>query len=128
MMKHPLSTSFLLVFGAWLFYTYGIGLLSSPIPASLVRQYMGITLGVVLLYMAADSERWQAFQEPIWKMLSGENKQYGLIRNILFVLLPLYVGWMSYQSLKPQTTAPPLSARSTRPTRNRLPLPEGRLI
>ena len=107
MSKHPLFHFFVLLFGAYAFYTWGIGWLSKPIPATLVRQYMGITLGVLLLYMAAEEQRWQQFQVPIWKTLRGETKVFSLVRNAVFIVLPVFAGWISYQSLKPQTTAPP---------------------
>ncbi len=107
MLKHPFVHFLLMVLAAWLFYVYGIGILSKPIPMSLVNQYMAITLGVILLYMAADERRWSAFKQPIFKTLIGANPNYFWARNIIFVVLPLYVGYATYDSLKPDMTAPP---------------------
>ena len=107
MFKHPFVKFLILLALAYLFFTKGIGFLSSPIPSSLVRQYMGITLGVLLLYMASGEESWRTFKQPIHQMLIGANPAFKAARAALFVILPLWTAYMTYQRVKPQTNPPP---------------------
>jgi len=105
--KDPFSQLLLLLVIAWLFFKFGIKYLSAPIPSTLINQYMGITLGVLLLYNLASEERWTAFKVPITKILLGATPAFNLVRTALFILLPIYVGFQTYHRLKPSTTAPP---------------------
>ena len=107
MLKHPLFHFFVLLIASYLFYTLGIQVLSKPIPATLVSQYMAITLGVLLLYMATETERWERFKTPIYEALVGSTGLHRMLRNVLFVLIPLFAGFQTYQAVKPQTTPPP---------------------
>jgi len=107
LLKHPFVHFLLLMLFAWLFYTQGIAILSKPIPGSLVNQYMGITLGVVLLYMASDETRWTAFKDPITKTLIGASPIFSWSRNLIFVLLPISVAFATYNGLKPKVEPPP---------------------
>ena len=106
-LKHPLLQAVLLMLFAYFFYTKGIGILSAPIPGSLVSQYLVITLGVVLLYMASDEKRWTEFKNPIFHTLLGSSSSYKLVRLACFVVLPLFAGYQTYNKLKPSTEAPP---------------------
>ena len=107
MHKSPFFQFVLLTIAAYLFFTYGIGILSKPIPASLVMQYMAITLGVILLYMAAAEERWIAFKHPITQTLLGATSTHRVVRNILLLVIPALCGYQAYNMVKPGTTAPP---------------------
>ena len=107
LIRHPLSLFVALFFGAWLFYRFGIAVLSKPIPASLLNQYMAITLGVLLLYMSASEERWNAFKQPFLNTLAGKDQLYKVVRMAAFVVIPLFVGYLTFNRLKPTSVAPP---------------------
>lgn len=107
MMRNPLFRFAGLLVLAYLFYTYGIAVLSRPIPASLVRQYMAITFGFVFLYMASNNEQWAEFKRPIYETLIGLTPVHRGVRTAAMVVLPLFAGYLTYQQVRPKTVAPP---------------------
>ncbi|MCB1041986.1 MAG: cytochrome c [Acidobacteria bacterium] len=107
MIRNPLFQAFLLMVGAYIFYTYGIAVLSKPIPSSLVTQYMGITLGVVFLYMASSNDVWSEFKRPIYETLLGLTPTHRTVRLVALIAIPLFVGYRTYMGVKPSTQAPP---------------------
>ena len=89
-----------------------IGVASAPVPNTVVLQYMATVLVGVLLYMSAEQERWQKFREPIREtMVSPERRT---LRGVLMVAIPVLVGWMTYQGVKPSFGAP-ATLRSVHP-------------
>ncbi len=107
MTKNPLFRTFILLVLAYLFYTYGIGFLSKPIPSSLVTQYMVITLGVVFLYAASSDDMWNEFKRPIYETLIALTPLHKTVRSVALVVLPLFAGYKTYQMVSPKTEAPP---------------------
>jgi len=105
--KDPFLRFVTLLYGCYVFFIDGLAVLSKPIPATLVSQYMGISLGVLLLYFASNEENWNGFKRPISLMLTGADGTYRAVRMVVFILLPLFAGFQTYSRLKPRTEAPP---------------------
>jgi mono/diheme cytochrome c family protein len=70
---------------------YGI---QPPIPASLLNAYTAIIAIALYVYLAADTARWQRFSTPLVRLFVGPETR--LVRTMVFVLLPLGVGWLVY--------------------------------
>ncbi|MCU7947158.1 MAG: c-type cytochrome, partial [Candidatus Thiodiazotropha sp. (ex Cardiolucina cf. quadrata)] len=74
------------------------------LPKTLMVQYMIITLIGILLYFAFDDEKWQEFQSPILATLRDDNK--AVVRWAFLIIIPLIVGYTTYDSVKPSNDAP----------------------
>ena len=111
LLGHPFWQMVLVVVGAWLLFEYGIGYVlpalgvhSAPVPNSVIVQYMLTVLVAVLLYASAEEERWSRFKEPIRRTLVEEDRKP--VRMGLLVAVPLLVGFLTYQTVKPSFGAP----------------------
>jgi len=118
-LEHPFWQAVLVLVVAYLVFDTVIGYVlplvgvaSAPVPTSVVFQYMLTALVGVLLYMSAEEERWNRFRAPIRRTLVDPDLK-GLRRTLL-VALPLLVGWVAYQSVRPSFGAPP-TLRSIHP-------------
>jgi mono/diheme cytochrome c family protein len=89
---------------------YGI---KPPIPSSLLYAYTGIIAIAIYVYLASNTERWERFSTPLSRLFSARETR--IARGIIFVLLPLSVGWLVYAwgSGSPQL---PAELRSIHPT------------
>jgi mono/diheme cytochrome c family protein len=89
---------------------YGI---KPPIPSSLLYAYTGIIAIAIYVYLASNTERWERFSTPLARLFSARETR--IARGIIFVLLPLSVGWLVYAwgSGSPQL---PAELRSIHPT------------
>lgn len=85
---------------------------SAPVPRSIVVQYMLTVLVAILIYVSENEERWSKFKEPI-RAVMVEPSLKGL-RLALLVLLPVLVGWATYQQAK-GTVSAPLGLRTIHP-------------
>lgn len=119
LLGHPLWQFVFVMVGSWLAFDYGIGYLlpalgvpSAPVPDSVLIQYLLTVGAAMLLYVSANQERWRRFREPIHRTLGDPER--ARLRAALLVLVPLLVGWLSYQAVKPSFGAPP-SLRSIHP-------------
>jgi mono/diheme cytochrome c family protein len=70
---------------------YGI---TPPIPSSLLYAYMGLIAIVIYVYLSSNTARWQSFSAPLSRLFVARETR--IPRAILFVLLPLGVGWLVY--------------------------------
>ena len=77
--------------GGHLALKYGI---TPPIPSTLLYAYTVIIGIAVYVYLASDTRRWQRFASPIAHLFVDHETR--VARGILFVLLPLGVGWLVY--------------------------------
>src|SRR3972149_10935288 len=74
------------------------------IPASVIRIYMFfITVGV-LLVMTFSEESAQALSAPIVSLLGDPGKK--VLRTIVFIIVPLFFGYLTYNNVKPSFEAP----------------------
>jgi len=118
-LRHPFWQSALILAISYLLIRFGIpylpplfGLPSAPVPASVVLQYMLTILAGILIYVSDNEERWRRFQEPIRAVLVDADKR--LLRAALLVTLPLLVGFLTYDRVRP-TVAAPATLRSIHP-------------
>jgi mono/diheme cytochrome c family protein len=119
LLRSPFWQSVAVLAAAWLVVRFGIpyvppliGVRSAPVPGSVVLQYMAVVLVGLLLYVSADEERWRAFRAPIRATLVEPDRR--LIRAALLVTVPLLVGFITYERVRPRVQAPP-QLRSVHP-------------
>ncbi|HUF69056.1 MAG TPA: cytochrome c [Longimicrobiales bacterium] len=119
LLKQPLWQTVIVLAVAYILIKFGIayippllGARSAPVPASVVLQYMATVLVAVLLYMSADEERWRQFRQPLHELIVRPDRRNA--RLIVLILVPLLVGWMTYDRVRPRVSAPP-ALRSIHP-------------
>ncbi len=93
-----------------------------PVPGALMVIYQALTFIGVLVYLAADERRLQAFWQPIRSFIRGPqairtplDRAIGYARWAVLGALPLLAGWAVYSSSLPATSAP-TSLRIAHPT------------
>jgi mono/diheme cytochrome c family protein len=118
-LRHPFWQAVALLVGSYLLFKYGvaylpplIGAKSAPVPQSVLFQYMLIAAVGILLYVSSDSERWELFKQPIGAALRDRDKRW--VRGAFLVVLPLAVGFATYQRTKPRVSLP-IQLRSIHP-------------
>jgi len=118
-LRHPFWQTVVLLVAAYVLIRFGIaylpqvlGMRSAPVPSSVVLQYMATVLVGLILYVSADAQRWRRFREPIHAALVEPDKR--MVRTALLVAVPLLVGFLTYDSVRP-TVAAPASLRSIHP-------------
>jgi len=74
--------------------------------------YMAITTVAILVFLVADEARFQAFLDPVVRLL--REQRLAVPRILLLVSLPLLLGWFTYNSVKPRFD-PPFEARTIHP-------------
>ena len=84
------------------FYFYKF-ILSPPIPWTLFITYMMLWSIGTFLYISQDPKTFREFRDPIVKTITGEWK---LARIVVFIALPVLVGWGTYESLLPKFDEP----------------------
>jgi mono/diheme cytochrome c family protein len=117
--RHPFWQAVLVLVLAWLLFEFGIGFIppllgmrSAPAPSSVVLQFFVTVLVGILLYVSADEQRWRLFKQPIRAAMVDPDRK--VIRTILLVAVPLLVGFVAFDSVRPRVQAPP-SLRSIHP-------------
>ncbi len=73
-------------------------------PLTLLVQYMIIVVIGVLLYYSFDEARWTEFKAPVLAVLRED--RLSLVRGFFLIMIPLIVGYTSYNLLKPAVEAP----------------------
>jgi mono/diheme cytochrome c family protein len=118
-LRHPFWQAVVLLMGSYLLFKYGIaylppllGVKSAPVPQSVLVQYMLIAAVGILIYVSSDAERWQRFQQPIDAALRDPDKRW--VRGTLLAVLPVAVGFATYQQTRPRVSAP-IQLRSIHP-------------
>ncbi len=118
-LKHPFGQAVTVLVVAYALFEWGIafipplfGISSAPVPNSVLVQYMLTVLVGVLLWVSDSEERWKRFKAPMVRtMVAPERK---VLRVSLLVAVPLLVGFLAYQQVKPSVAAP-VSLRSIHP-------------
>jgi mono/diheme cytochrome c family protein len=118
-LRHPFWQLVVVVLVAWVLFEFGIaylppllGLRTAPAPNSVVLQYLVTVLVGMLLYVSADEARWRTFKQPLHAVMVDPDKK--LLRMALLVLVPLLVGFIAFDRVRPTVSAPP-SLRSIHP-------------
>jgi mono/diheme cytochrome c family protein len=70
---------------------YGI---QPPIPSNLLYAYTVILGIAIYVYLGSNTVRWQSFTTPLRRLFVARETR--IARGIIFVLLPLSVGWLVY--------------------------------
>jgi mono/diheme cytochrome c family protein len=109
MRRLTLPLSILTWLAVWAALRFGI---QPPIPGQVMNLYMAITTVSIVVYLAADRARSQAFLEPLVRLL--REQRLGVPRMLLLVSLPLLLGWVTYTGVRPQFD-PPFEARTIHP-------------
>lgn len=105
-MKLPkLLQAVLVVIGVYVGFklVFSVGL-HQPIPSSLLTMYMFFVVVATLLVTTATEEGAREMAAPIKALVEDPSKT--TIRNVVFVLVPLFAGWMTYNNLVPKFEAP----------------------
>jgi mono/diheme cytochrome c family protein len=117
--RHTFWKEVVLLVLAYLVIRFGItyippllGIESAPVPTSVRMQYMLTVLVGLLLYVSADENRWREFKTPIQALMVEHDMR--VPRMVLLVLIPLLIGWGTYERVRPRVSAPP-SLRSIHP-------------
>jgi len=88
-------------FGFIIVFNY---LLDAVIPKSLLTMYMFFVAAGVFMVFTYDDEKTRELTQPIKTML--EDRRYHGVRNFVFVLIPLAVGYGVYNQMRPNFEAP----------------------
>jgi Cytochrome C oxidase, cbb3-type, subunit III len=83
-----------------------------PIPASVLKIYMGIASGALLIYAMADAERLESIRRPLVSFLT--EKRYTVPLAAVVVAVPALVGLKIYLDMTAPAT-PPNFARTVHP-------------
>ncbi len=109
-LRHPFWQAVLLLVAAYLVFKFGVaylppllGMRSAPVPASVLAQFMAIALVGVLISVSDSELRWREFKQPITAaMVDGDKRR---IRGAALVVLPLLVGFVTWQRVRPRVEA-----------------------
>jgi len=118
-LRHPFWQAVVLLLAAYVGFKYGIaylpplvGVKSALVPQSVLIQYMLIAAVGIFIYVSSDAGRWERFQQPIGAALRDRDKRW--VRGTLIAVIPLAVGYATYQQTKPRVSAP-IQLRSIHP-------------
>ncbi len=108
---HPFWQGLSLLVLAFLLFKFGvrflpplIGIKSAPVPSTVLLQYMLIAVAGILIFVSDSDERWNQFKEPIHAGMVDQDKKW--VRASLLVLIPLVVGFVTWQGVKPNIAGP----------------------
>ena len=113
-MKIPrllLSVITVLVFYAAFEVVFGL-ILGQPIPASLMTMYMFFVVAGVFMTFTFTEEGGREMVAPIKALVEDPSKR--MVRNVVFVIVPLLAGGLTYWQMQPSFEAP-LELRSIHP-------------
>lgn len=117
--RQPLAQVVIIMVAAYAIFEFGIWLVppilgasSAPVPNSVLLQYMATVFVGALIYVSENERRWAEFKRPLQETLVEPGRRP--VRIGLLVLLPLIVGLLTFQSVRP-TVAAPSALRSIHP-------------
>ena len=114
--KRPLINmplkSLLTLIGVYVFFKYCYGYISmwitnNPLPQHLPNEalkiYVLCTFFSIIIYVTSSEERKKAFLDPVTSFLAGGQGAFmSIIRIVVLVLIPLVVGFKTYDSVVPK--------------------------
>ena len=114
MKRLSLFTKCLIIFVLlWLFLRFFIGgIVSVPLPSSVISMYLGLILLAILVHVSVEEEKFQEFLRPIKETLTEDSKK--LRRTLLFILIPLVMLGFTFSKVSTQAS-PPASIRTAHP-------------
>ncbi len=90
-----------------------MSLVMPPLPGQVVVMFMIMSFFSFLVYFSIHEETLKAFLRPIRTVLTDDDKE-GLRIVIVYTLIPLLAGYITYVEVKPRFE-PPVSPRITHP-------------
>jgi mono/diheme cytochrome c family protein len=110
-LKHPFGQAVLVLLVSYLLLDFGIeyippllGMVSAPIPNSVLLQYL-VTVSVgILLWVSDNDARWEEFKAPMHHVMVDPGQK--TLRNSLMVLVPVLVAFATFNSVRPSVSAP----------------------
>ena len=87
-------------------------ILEQVIPSSLLNMYMFFVVAGTYMVFTFNEESTEQLVAPIKALVDDPSKK--MMRNVVFVVLPLFFGWFTYQQMKPSFEAP-LELRTIHP-------------
>jgi mono/diheme cytochrome c family protein len=119
MLRHPFWQTIVVLLVSYVLIKFGIayipplfGIRSAPVPSSVVLQFMTIVVVGMLLYVSSDEARWRRFRDPVGRVMVEPGLR--VPRLALLIALPLLVGFMTYERVRPTVRAP-VTLRSVHP-------------
>lgn len=114
MKKIPIFTICLTVFIAcWIFLRFVVGgIISAPIPNSVIAMYMGLILIAILVHVSVEDSKFSEFLRPIRETLVDDSKRNR--RLVLVILIPLLMLGYTYTNIA-QKADPPGDPRDAHP-------------
>lgn len=115
MKRISLFTLCLVIFiASWVFLRFVMGgLISVPIPNSVIAMYMGLILIAILVHVSVEDSRFSEFLRPVHQTLVEDNKRTR--RIVLAILIPLLLCGFTYTNIA-QKANPPGDPRDAHPT------------
>ena len=122
-LKHKLTQFTLVLVVGYLFFQFGIPLLSraltgiaAPVPSHLLWTiYMPALALVMLLFVSASEASWREFTAPLRTLLvEREQGRVVALRRVILVALPILAGAVTFFQLQPGVN-PPAELRSVHP-------------
>jgi mono/diheme cytochrome c family protein len=112
----PIHLKALLIFlVALLVFSVIVPMVSAAIPGQLYRWYVVTMIFVILLYVSTSEDVWREFMAPLRELLLGRTAVTRPLRILVFIFLPLLVGWY-FSSWVPTSIEPPGGLRVIHPT------------
>lgn len=100
-------------FGTWLFFyivfKFGMPFITSPLPSSIIFMYMTLVTVAVLLFVSIFEDDFNSFFGAIISFIRGNDSDgFGrkMGRIAIFVIIPLFFGFRTYENIKPSFEAP----------------------
>ncbi len=89
---------FIIFIACWVFLEFVIGgVISKPIPSSVIAMYMGLVLIAILVHVSVEDTRFREFLRPVHETLVDENRR--VRRIVLAVLIPLLMLGYTYTNI-----------------------------
>lgn len=88
-------------------------LLMPALPGQVIVMFMAMSVFAFLIFFSIEDATFKAFLEPMRSVLADDNKKILRI-VIVFVLIPVCAGFLTYTKVKPKYS-PPVSARIVHP-------------
>ncbi|MDK1023123.1 MAG: cytochrome c [Gammaproteobacteria bacterium] len=104
--------SLLLAILVWFCIWGALKWVNPPIPGSVMTLFMSIATVSILVFIMADENRYNSFLAPILKLLTED--QLFVPRVFLLTLFPLFMGWVTYERIRPRFD-PPYEGRTIHP-------------
>ncbi|MFQ5597660.1 MAG: c-type cytochrome [Nitrospiria bacterium] len=106
---HLIAKAFGLEAGAYIILKFGMPLITSPLPSSVIFMYMTLVTISIVLYVSIYEDDFNTFFLPIVAFIRGsqdDKPRRKFSRATIFVLIPLFFGFRSYQDIQPNFEPP----------------------